>query len=453
MKIHAPALALGLALLCNARPPAVMAADSQAPAGGAAAEATSIAPGADALLHKVSDFYAGLKTFRTTLVREPQKGSTGAIPELRYKIEAEKPAKLSIQISGGNERFDGGQAKMDGEKLYLYNPIHGYISSKATGNYDELVRDREFQYATAFALHGQNFLEALLTENPYQFLLQHYGIHSGSLVGQEKIEGESTQHLLLKSHRVAYDIWVDSGSKPWVRRVKVERSKSQAEGKALVFNYERPSSPTEANAADFAFAVPSGAKEITSFFPPSKEAENEAEKVAEKQAEKVAEKQAEQPAQPAEGSGPQALVHKPAPQITLDTIGGGTLDLDSFKSKNVVVLDFWATWCPPCRAALPILAEVTKSYEAKGVKFFAVDLKEDPSKIQKFLSAQGLTVNVALDKDGKAAEKYGVSGIPQSVIIGKDGIVRVVHEGFSEDLKTSLAAELDEILAGKEVSQ
>ena len=55
-----------------------------------------------------------------------------------------------------------------------------------------------------------------------------------------------------------------------------------------------------------------------------------------------------------------------------------------------------------------------------------------------------------MDKDGKAAEKYGVEGIPQSVIIGKDGIVRVVHQGFSSSLKTSLAAELDEILAGKE---
>jgi peroxiredoxin len=100
--------------------------------------------------------------------------------------------------------------------------------------------------------------------------------------------------------------------------------------------------------------------------------------------------------------------------------------------------------------ALPILAEVTKSYEDRGVKFFAVDLREDQSKVQDFLKAQGLNINVAMDKDGKAAEKYGVEGIPQSVIIGKDGIVRVVHQGFSSSLKTSLAAELDEILAGKE---
>jgi thiol-disulfide isomerase/thioredoxin len=155
----------------------------------------------------------------------------------------------------------------------------------------------------------------------------------------------------------------------------------------------------------------------------------------------------------ADESGPQGLVNKPAPQLTLDTIGGGKLDLSSLKSKNVVVLDFWATWCPPCRKALPILADVTKSYEAKGVKFFAVDQQEDASKVQDYLKTQGLNITVALDKDGQGAAKYRVTGIPQSVIIGKDGIVRVVHEGFSSDLKTKLAAELDDILAGKQVSE
>ncbi|MFA6560048.1 MAG: TlpA disulfide reductase family protein, partial [Candidatus Obscuribacterales bacterium] len=114
-----------------------------------------------------------------------------------------------------------------------------------------------------------------------------------------------------------------------------------------------------------------------------------------------------------------------------------------------VVLDFWATWCPPCRQALPILAEVTKAYEAKGVKFYAVDLKEEPGKIEAFLRSQGLQINVALDKDGKAAAAYKVEGIPQSVIIGKDGLVKVVHVGFGGDLKTRLASELDSILNEK----
>jgi len=347
---------------------------------------------------------------------------------MKYKIEAEKPARISVRVSGGSTAFDGAQAKMDGEKLFLYTPLNGYVSSKATANLEDLVRDHEFQFAMAHAFHGQNMIEALLTDNPYKFLLDHYGINGGSIVGQEKVEGVECDHLLLQSHRMAYDVWVESGSKPWVRRVTPKRVQTIGQSIAIVFDYKDPTDSAKAVAADFSFKTPAGAKEIDSFFTPTKP-----------------QAQAPTPAQ-----GPNGLINKPAPQLTLDTIGGGQLDLDSLKSKNIVVLDFWATWCPPCRMALPILAEVTKSYEDRGVKFFAVDLREDQSKVQDFLKAQGLNINVAMDKDGKAAEKYGVEGIPQSVIIGKDGIVRVVHQGFSSSLKTSLAAELDEILAGKE---
>jgi thiol-disulfide isomerase/thioredoxin len=439
MKIYAPALALGLSLLCNICPLGVTTAGKAIAADRPAIEAAAIDAKADALLHKVSDFYAGLKSFHVTLQREAQKSSGGDIPEMKYKIETEKPAKLSIKIHGGTEAFDGGLAKMDGEKLYLYNPLLGYVSSKAPTNFDDLVRDREFQFAMAHSFHGQNLLEALLTDKPYQFLMQHYGINWGSVAGQEKIDGVETEHLVLKSHRLAYDIWVQTGSKPWVRRVSTERSKHEGEGKTVVFNYENPSDSTKTIASDFVFAPPSGAKEVQTFFTA-----------------KEPDKQAQQPLQPkaTEKSPPtHPLINKPAPKLTLDTLGGGKMDLASLKSKNIVVLDFWATWCPPCRAALPILAEVTKSYEEKGVKFFAIDLKEAPSKIQDFLKKQGLTIDVALDKDGQAASKYSVEGIPQSVIIDKDGIVRVVHEGFSSDLKARLTAELDEILAGKTVTE
>ncbi len=425
MKIYVPALALGLSLLCNTLAPALTICGSAIAANAQAAETTAVDPKADAILHKVSDFYAGLKVFHTTLVREGDGHS------MKYKVEAEKPTKLSIVISGSSEGFHGGMAKMDGEKLHLYNPAVGYVSSKAPANFEDLMRDKEFQFAMAHALHGQNFLEALITENPYQFIVREYGLTSGKLAGEETIDGEKTDHLVLKSERSTYDVYVDSGSKPWVRRVSLERVKHHGGSKSVVFNYEKPSDSTKASDADFAFAPPSGAKAVDTFFTA-----------------KEPEKKAAQPA--AAPSGPQALVNKPAPQLTLDTMSGGKLDLASLKSKNIVVLDFWATWCPPCRAALPILAEVTKSYESKGVKFFAIDLREDPSKVSDFLKKQGLDVNVALDRDGRAAHEYGVEGIPQSVIIGKDGIVRVVHQGFNSNLKTRLAAELDEILAGKE---
>ncbi|MBU6452354.1 MAG: TlpA family protein disulfide reductase, partial [Cyanobacteria bacterium REEB67] len=249
-------------------------------------------------------------------------------------------------------------------------------------------------------------------------------------------DGVQTNHLRLESHRVSYDVWVDAGDKPWVRKVQAESTKHKDQTQRIIVTHYEMNGSAKPSAATFSFKAPASAKEIPSFFGQAKEATKEA--AAPDQSVKVS-----------HSANP--LLNKPAPELSLDTVGGGKLDLSSYKDKNVVVLDFWATWCPPCRMSLPILSEVTKAYEDKGVKFFAIDLKEDTSKVKEFLKNQNLDINVALDKDGQAAGKYGVQSIPQSVIIGKDGTVRVVHVGFNSNLKARLAAELDEALTGKEV--
>jgi len=123
--------------------------------------------------------------------------------------------------------------------------------------------------------------------------------------------------------------------------------------------------------------------------------------------------------------------------------------LAAMEGRNIVVLDFWATWCPPCRKALPILAEVTAGYADKDVVFYAVNISEEKDKINAFLAKEKFKCNVALDKDAAVAKLYNVDGIPQSVIIGKDGLVQVVHVGLVADLKDKLKKELEDLIAGK----
>jgi len=144
-----------------------------------------------------------------------------------------------------------------------------------------------------------------------------------------------------------------------------------------------------------------------------------------------------------------ALVGKPAPEIKLDLLDGGKFDLANYKGKNVLIVDFWATWCGPCRAAMPVLMDVAKEYQPKGVLYFAVDLREDKATIQKFLTAQKWNIKVPLDKTGKVADAYGVSGIPTMAIIDKQGVVREVHLGFSPTLKNDLKKSLDKLVTDK----
>lgn len=127
------------------------------------------------------------------------------------------------------------------------------------------------------------------------------------------------------------------------------------------------------------------------------------------------------------------LEGKPAPKFKLDALQGKPVSLADLHGK-VVVLDFWATWCGPCRASLPHLNELYNDLKDKGLAVYAVNQREEKQDVQAFVTQTKLTVPVLLDSEGKVGEQYGVEGIPQTVIIGKDGKVKKVYVGFGEAL-------------------
>jgi peroxiredoxin len=141
-----------------------------------------------------------------------------------------------------------------------------------------------------------------------------------------------------------------------------------------------------------------------------------------------------------------------APDFELMTLREGSkVTLSSLKGK-VVVLDFWATWCAPCVAGLPTVDKVTSEFKDKGVVFYAVDLQENAEKVKTFIDKKAWTFPVLLDGKGETARDYRVSGIPHSVIIGTDGIIKNVHIGFggAKALEAQLREELAAALEASE---
>jgi len=136
----------------------------------------------------------------------------------------------------------------------------------------------------------------------------------------------------------------------------------------------------------------------------------------------------------------------PAPDGTLQLLDGSTVPLSSFMGQKVVVLDFWASWCGPCRKGLPMVQIVADYFAGSDVAFYAVNLREDAETVKKFFADAGLSLPVALD-DGTLSEAFGVNGIPHTVIIGKDGNIKSVHTGFSDDLDAKLTGEINAALA------
>ena len=139
----------------------------------------------------------------------------------------------------------------------------------------------------------------------------------------------------------------------------------------------------------------------------------------------------------------------PAPTFEAMRLDGETFSLASHLGKDVVLLDFWAIWCPPCRESLPAVAALGEAYADRGVAVYAVNQGDTPERITGFLEDMGIAPSVLLDPAGAVAERYGVTGIPHLVIIGTDGIVDTVHVGASAGLEDELRTRLDALLEAR----
>ncbi len=131
----------------------------------------------------------------------------------------------------------------------------------------------------------------------------------------------------------------------------------------------------------------------------------------------------------------------PAPDFAVNLMDGGEFRLSDYQGKKIVVLDFWATWCPPCRAAMPIMEEIAETYKDEVV-VIALNQQEPPETIKSYLTRNGFEPLVALD-NGRVASLYEVSAMPTFVIIDKKGMMRDYIPGFDPNIEKRIQKLID----------
>ncbi|MDD2580595.1 MAG: TlpA disulfide reductase family protein [Desulfuromonadaceae bacterium] len=143
---------------------------------------------------------------------------------------------------------------------------------------------------------------------------------------------------------------------------------------------------------------------------------------------------AEKSAVPAEKSAV-AIENSPAPDVSVVSLANGsTLKLSDLKGK-VVLLNFWATWCPPCRKEIPSMMKLNSLMAGKPFQMVAISIDEGGKPaIESFFKESGYSLPAYIDESGASAKSYGITGVPESFIIDKNGVlVKKVIGGFAWD--------------------
>lgn len=400
-----------------------------------AQDAPAIAPEAEKILRQALDDVKKMQSFAVEVassnkIQSPQ----GNMEQSQtFDLRVERPNKVAL-VSRGDGPAPGISIVSDGKELFQCIPsMQRYTASPAPASLAELTTNPLLMGGGGSA--GAVFV-ALLADNPYDALLD--GVTKASYVGVEKLGDVECHRIKAEQEQFDWEIWIATGDRPLIQRFVPDMTKQfqkmaeqQGDNPELAALYKSLKIEASVDFAnwrpdakltndDFAFTPPEGCEKVKSLF--------------------------------GDEPGPNPLLGKEAPAFDIKTLDGGKADLAQHKNKNIVILDFWATWCGPCRQAMPTISKVAKSFADKGVVFYAVDIAESAEDVEAFLKETELDVPVALDTDGAVAQAYGANAIPQTVIIGKDGRVQVVHVGLLPNLEEQLTDELNQLIEGKNLA-
>ncbi len=148
---------------------------------------------------------------------------------------------------------------------------------------------------------------------------------------------------------------------------------------------------------------------------------------------------------PREGNGAFRGEGDPAPDFALLDLEGNSITLSQFRG-NVVFINFWATWCPPCRAEMPEIEALYREYQDQGVVVIGVDIAEPEDMVRKYLRRGGYSWNFVLDTTGKVSNDFRVTSLPTSFFLDRTGVVRAI--GVGGMTKRNMESKLAEAMGG-----
>jgi thiol-disulfide isomerase/thioredoxin len=394
--------------------------------GGAAERSAAADAEPQKVVRKAMDHLRQLERFQAKATIEIDMEMRGRSRSFSGKAElaVERPGRFALRHE--NERLGGTLVSGHEKTYYFHPPSNKYAIREAPPKLSGLLgvaegRERQSLADTTLVLGQAGTLRLLLDPTSMKRLEE--SAAEATHEGTETLGGTKTHKISLTFQRptgkeLPLTLWIQANGDPWVRRMAPDlmaamKGKAAHQDMTLRMHVNLDDWRTGAVAQDaFSFESPADATEVDSI-----------QKAMAAEAKKQGDRQGKQ----------QSLEGEEAPDFELKTMSGASFTLS--EQKGVVVLDFWATWCGPCRKAMPDLQKFHEwgQKQDRPIAVYTVNLQEPPKKARGYWEDEGFTMPVLMDRDGAVAESYNVRGIPHTVFIANGQVVHV-HSGYRADL-------------------
>jgi len=373
-------------------------------------------PKPEDVLRRMADYLCGLDAFSCRVESTLEIKAKGMDNHMTTKMVArlQRPNRLAIVLEEG---AFGATIISDGKQLVQYMPaIQRYTVSAAPADLADFGKAEE---PGAASIMGMPPLPTT-ADAFYKSLVD--GVTKSEYVGAEKVGEIECHHCRFVQNDFDWDIWIAAKDKPLIYKLVPDFSKRFAEGGGAlkeakmsytVLFFDWNIAPKFSD-ADFAFTPPEGAEKVDSLF------ENLG--------------SSEEP-------GPHPLLGQPAPPFATVDLEEQPIDLKSHLGKNVILLDFWATWCGPCFDAFPALSEWHQDFARDGLVIIGMtryygradgmpaDHPNEIAFLKRFKERYNLGYDFAVADGQDAQYLYAATALPTTVLIDRKGVIRYIESG------------------------
>jgi len=362
------------------------------------------------LLQRVSETYRGLESYeiRAVVSSDQHWGESRQLSEVPHIMAADKQGKFRIE---SKHPMMGGMSMSDGKTTWAYAAmVHQYTEKPAVPGSDT-AGDSSMLPANYVMQYQQLSEKAASARLLREETLSFEGKDVKCAVVEVAFKNDPAAKQ--KSEAPLYTFWIDRERALVLR--EMWDSKGDFMGVATQTRttvvYKSIHIGTPADTGLFTFTPPHNAKQVDDLAMFGASA-----------------RRAATPAQPGTGA-------------ALATLDGKKVSLDDFKGKPVL-LDFWATWCLPCRESTPLIEKIGASFSSKGLVTMAVNHGEEASVVRGYLAHNPSSLTNLVDPGNTAAGLYHVSSVPQFILLSKEGKVVYQSDGFGDDTESKLRAAL-----------